>query len=44
MKPAASQVTKFVAAWRNGDPAALEKLATLLYPWLRPLARRHWDT
>src|SRR5215475_950542 len=34
-------VTKLLLSWRQGDPAALEKLVPLVYQKLRRLARRY---
>jgi RNA polymerase sigma factor (TIGR02999 family) len=36
----AGDITRLLIEWRNGDPAALEKLTPLLYADLRGLARR----
>ncbi|MEM7583604.1 MAG: sigma-70 family RNA polymerase sigma factor [Acidobacteriota bacterium] len=36
-----ADVTRLLHAWREGDPAALERLTPLVYQELRRLARRH---
>jgi len=35
------EVTQLLQAWTSGDKAALEKLAPIVFPELRRLARRH---
>src|SRR5262245_52508504 len=39
--PSSHSVTKLLVTWRQGDPAALEKLIPLVYQKLRRLARRY---
>lgn len=39
--PAPQDVTKLLAAWSHGDPAALKTLIPLVYEELRGLARRY---
>jgi RNA polymerase sigma factor (TIGR02999 family) len=43
--PAASKagITELLDAWSNGDPSALNKLASLILPDLRRIARHHLD-
>jgi len=41
MEGQASQVSGLLAAWRDGDQAALDRLLPLIRPELRRLARRH---
>jgi RNA polymerase sigma factor (TIGR02999 family) len=41
MAASTSQVTHLLQAWRDGDPAAPEKLMPLVYEELRQIARRH---
>jgi len=39
--PLSHTVTRLLLAWREGDPAALDKLVPLVYQKLRRLARRY---
>ncbi|MGH9935201.1 MAG: sigma-70 family RNA polymerase sigma factor [Blastocatellia bacterium] len=39
--PSEKEVTRLLVAWSDGDQAALEQLAPLVYSELRRLARRH---
>ena len=41
--PSASEVTRWLAAWRDGDERALERLLPLVYGELRRLASRYLD-
>jgi RNA polymerase sigma factor (TIGR02999 family) len=41
--PLASDVTRWLAEWRNGDERALERLLPLVYGELRRLASRYLD-
>lgn len=41
MSPAAPEITVLLRAWENGDPAALDRLAPLVYDELHRLARRN---
>jgi RNA polymerase sigma factor (TIGR02999 family) len=38
--PSAQEITRLLADWSGGDPAALEKLTPLVYAELRRIARR----
>jgi RNA polymerase sigma factor (TIGR02999 family) len=38
--PSTQEITKLLADWNGGDPAALEKLTPLVYAELRRIARR----
>src|SRR5215471_9527653 len=39
--PEASEVTELLQAWRNGDKAALDRVATKVHEELRRIARRY---
>jgi len=40
-RPAESEITRLLGEWRGGDAAAGDRLAPLIYPELRRLARYH---
>ncbi len=44
MPDSASEVTRLLLAWRNGDAAASEKLMPLVYRDLRRIARRYMSS
>jgi RNA polymerase sigma factor (TIGR02999 family) len=41
MQTQAGEITRLLAAWREGDPSALDELLPLISPELHRLARRH---
>ena len=41
MDAASAEITVLLKAWSGGDPAALDRLAELVYPELRLMARRY---
>ena len=43
MNGAPEDITGLLAAWNDGDAAALNRLVDLLYPKLRRIARRHLE-
>jgi RNA polymerase sigma factor (TIGR02999 family) len=43
LKPASQEITQWLAAWNNGDPAAVENLMPLVYSELHRIAKRYME-
>jgi RNA polymerase sigma factor (TIGR02999 family) len=43
LKPASQEITQWLEAWSNGDPAAADKLMPLVYSELHQIAKRYME-